>query len=317
MCRLLALLLVAVSMSSVADGYPNRPVKLIMQGAAGSGPDALTRIVAERLERIWKQGVVIVNQPGAGGLIAAELAAAAEPDGYTLFVPTISTFVILPEMHEKVPIDLHRAFAPIGLLAETPMMIGVSPALGVGSLVELAARARKQPNDLFYAANNRGSLPHLTAERWRDLAGAPITFVPYSGAAAGLQDLVGGRVSIIVESFGALAGAVKAGAVKPLAVASSARLANYPNVPTVAETIPGFTAVGWIALAAPSATSRELIRRLNEDLNAALADPELLQRFHDLGAATRPMSPAQIETFILSEEQLWRPVIRQMGLKAR
>lgn len=302
---------------AAAEAYPAKPVKLIVQGAAGSGPDVLARIVAERLERTWKQTILIVNQPGAGGLTAAQSAVGAERDGYTLFVPTITTFVILPEMHDKLPFDLDRDFVPIGLLAQTPMMFAVSPSLGVTSLPQLVAMTRSRPDGLFYAANNRGSLPHLTAERWRAEAGAPMTFVPYAGFTAGLQDLLGGRVSMIVESVGALAGAVTAGTLRPLAVASAARLPSHPDVPTVSETVPGFTAVGWVALAAPSGTPADVIRKISDDLNAAVSDSALVRRFEALGAVAQSMTPARTQEFIRDEQQLWRPVVRHLGLKAQ
>ncbi|MDM0113731.1 tripartite tricarboxylate transporter substrate binding protein [Variovorax sp. J22R133] len=300
-----------------AASWPDKPVKLIVQGAAGSGPDVLARTVASHLEQRWKQAVFVVNQPGGGGLIAAQAAAGAEPDGYTLYVPTITTYVILPEMHDKLPLDLERDFTPIGLVAQTPMMIAVAPSLGVASLSDLVALARSRPDGLFYAANNRGSLPHLAAEMWRDKAGAPMTFVPYAGFAAGLQDLLGGRVSMIVESAGAMAAAVQAGSVKALAVASANRLPAFPDVPTVAETIPGFTAVAWIALVAPGATPPQLIQRISDDLSVALAQPALLRSFETLGAVARPMSPVQAQAFIRAEQQSWQPVVRRIGLKTQ
>ena len=311
------LLCVLLPLISSAENYPSRPVKLIVTGSAGSGPDVLARIVGQQLERRWKEAVLVINQPGAGGLIAAQTAASAEKDGYTLYVPTITSFVVLPEMHDKLPVDLDRDFVPVGLLAQTPMMIAVAPALGVSSLGGLIAHARKSPGQLFYAANNRGSLPHLAAELWRDRSDAPLTFVPYAGFAAGLQDLMGGRVSVIVESVGAMSGAVKAGTVKPLAVASAARLPEYPDVPTISESLPGFTAVAWVALAAPTGTSPDLIRKINEDLNAALSDATLERRFKELGASAHNMTPAQTREFIQTEQQFWRPMVRQIELRSR
>jgi tripartite-type tricarboxylate transporter receptor subunit TctC len=312
--------LCALAVSSPGAGaaeFPAKPVRVITQGAAGSGPDVIARIVAEQLGRVWEQPVVIVNQAGAGGIVAARAAAAAEPDGYTLYVPTITTFVILPEMHEALPVDLERDFVRIGFLAETPMMIAVAPALAASSLAELVALAKRKPGEIFYAANNRGSLPHLTGELLRSRSGAPLTFVPYPGAAAGLQDVVGGRVSMIVESVGALSGPIQSGAIKPLAVASAQRLPNFPDLPTVSETIPGFVAMGWVALMAPAGTPDAIVRKVNQDLNAVLVRPELRQRLQDLGAFVRPMSPAETTAFIRSEQQVWRPLVRQIGLKAQ
>jgi tripartite-type tricarboxylate transporter receptor subunit TctC len=313
----MSLALVLSTPSASALDYPSRPVKIITQGAAGSGPDVIARIVTEELGRLWRQQVVIVNHPGAGGVIAARAAAAADPDGYTLYIPTITTFVIMPEVQNKLPFDMMRDFVQIGFVAETPMMIGVSPALGVGSLQEFVAVAKTKPGKLFYAANNRGSLPHLTGELLRNRTGADVTFVPYAGAAAGLQDLMGGRISMIVESVGALAGAVQGGSVKPLAVASEKRLPSMPDVPTVSEFSPGFEAIGWFVLAAPGRTPAEIVAKANSDLNKVLVQPGLIQRFQELGAFARPMSSEDTSAFIRKEEQVWRPLVRQMGLAAQ
>ena len=246
--------------------------------------------------------------------MAGRAAAMAEADGYTLYAPTITTFVIMPEIQRALPFDLERDFARIGFLAETPMMIAVSPSLGVRSLAELIALAKSRPAELFYAANNRGSLPHLTAEMLRARTGTHLTFVPYQGVAAGLQDLMGGRISVIVESVGALSGPAQAGAIIPLAVASAARLPHLPDLPTVSETVPGFVAMGWFVLMAPSGTPEAIVRKVNHDLNAVLAQPGLRQKLQELGAFVRTMSPGETSEFIRSEQQAWRPLVRQLGL---
>ena len=212
-----------------AQDYPAKPVKIITQGAAGSGPDVIARLVAEELGRHWRQQVLIVNQPGGGGVMAARAASAADPDGYTLYIPTVTSFVIMPEVQRKLPFDMMRDFTQIGFVAETPMMIGVSPAMGVGTLKAFIELSQKRAGSLFYAANNRGSFPHLTGELFRNQTNADVTFVPYAGAAAGLQDLMGGRIAMIVESVGALTGAMQGSSVKPLGVASARRLPNLPE----------------------------------------------------------------------------------------
>ena len=151
-----------------AQDYPAKPVKIITQGAAGSGPDVIARLVAEELGRHWRQQVLIVNQPGGGGVMAARAASTADPDGYTLYIPTVTSFVIMPEVQRKLPFDMMRDFTQIGFVAETPMMIGVSPALRVGTLKAFIELSQKRPSSLFYAANNRGSFPHLTGELFRN-----------------------------------------------------------------------------------------------------------------------------------------------------
>ena len=213
-----------------AEDYPTRSVKLITQGAAASGPDVVARIVAEPLGRLWGQQVVILNHPGAGGSVAARQAASAAADGYTLYMPATSAFIVMPEMFPNLPFHLDRDFVRIGFVAEQPMVIAVAPSLGVNSLQDLIALAKARPGQILYAANARGTLPHLTAERFRKEAGIELRFVPYAGAAAGLQDLVGGRISMIVESLGPFLGAIQGGSLKALAVASAQRLPNFPDL---------------------------------------------------------------------------------------
>jgi tripartite-type tricarboxylate transporter receptor subunit TctC len=313
--RLLALAAVLTfGTTAAASDYPAKPVRLITQGAAGSGPDVITRIVASHLAKRWGQQVLVVNHAGGGGVLAGRAAASADPDGYTLYVPTITTFVIMPEIQSSLPFDLDRDFVPIGFFAETPMMIAAAPSLGVRSLSDLLSVAKSRPKELFYAANNRGSLPHLAAELFRARTGADLTFVPYQGVAAGLQDLMGGRIAVIVESVGALAGAVQSGSVTPLAVASAARLPSLPNLPTVAETVPDFTAMGWFVLTAPRGTPESIVRKVNDDLNTVLGEAELRQRLQNLGAFVRTMSPGETATFIRREQESWRPLVRQVGL---
>jgi tripartite-type tricarboxylate transporter receptor subunit TctC len=297
--------------------YPDRPVRIVTQGAAGSGPDVIARIVADQLARMWGSGVAVVNQSGGGGLIAAQTAAAAEADGYTLYLPTVTSFVILPEMHERLPVDLGRQFVPVGLVAELPLVVAVAPSLGVGTMRELIDRAKAKTGEIFYAANNRGSLPHLTGERLRRQADIELSFVPYPGAAAGLQDLMGGRVQMIIESAGALAGAIKSGAVKPIGVAAPQRLPSLPDVPTVAETLPGFAAIGWLALMAPAGTPKPVLNKIEADLAAILKNVEVRQKIENLGAAIRVLSPAETAQFIKAEETAWRPLVRQLGLKSQ
>jgi tripartite-type tricarboxylate transporter receptor subunit TctC len=314
-CLMLLLAATVLTSGSQANDYPAKAVRIITQGAAGSGPDVITRIVADHLARKWGQQVTILNHSGAGGLAAARAAATADKDGYTLYAPTITTFVIMPEIQPKLPFDLERDFARIGLLAETPMMIAVSPTLGVRTLSEFISLAKRRPGEFFYAANNRGSLPHLTGEMFRARAGVDLTFVPYQGMAAGLQDLLGGRVSMVVESVGALSGAAQTGSIIPLAVASAARLSTHPDLPTVAEALPGFQAVGWFVLMAPSGTPEVIVNQVNRDLNAVLAEPALRKSFEKLGAFVREMSPAETETFIRQEQEAWKPLVKQVGLK--
>ena len=288
-------------------------MKRVSQGAQRSGPDVIAGVRADHLGRLWGQQVLVLGHPGAAGGAAARVAAAAPPDGYTLYMPATSAFVVMPEMLPNLPFDLERDFARIGFVGEQPMAFAVAPALGVNSLAELIARAKARPGEILYAANLRGSFPHLSVELFRRRTGADLTYIPYQGAAGGLQDILGGRISMIAESLPPLFGAIQAGSIKPLAVASVKRLPSFPDLPTVAETSPGFAAMGWFVLLAPAGTPEATLRQVNRDLAKVLEQPEFQKRFQDLGTFVRPMSPAETTEFIRGEQQLWRPLARQLS----
>lgn len=301
--------------SAQADGYPVRPVSIITQTPAGSGPDVIARIVADRLAQLWGQPVTIASRPGAAGLVATQAAAAAAPDGYTLFMPTVSGMVISPEIQSKFPIDFEKAFVPIGIVGETPMAIAVANALGVNSLPELIALAKKRPGEIMFAGNNRGAFPHLTGELLKSGAGIDLRFIPYPGAAAALRDVLGGRISVMIESPSAIPGAFQAGSeLKAIAVTALKRLPSFPDVPTVSETIPGFVAVGWFALLAPAGTPDSVIGKLSRDLGGVLGQSAVTKRFEELGVFARPMSRDESVQFIRRERDMWRPVIKGAGL---
>jgi tripartite-type tricarboxylate transporter receptor subunit TctC len=299
---------------ALAADYPTKPVQVINQAAPGSGTDVLGRIVAEQLAPRLGQQVLIVSRPGAGGLIAAQAAAAAEPDGYTLYMPSSSALMVLPQTHRHLPFDFHRDFVSIGMIGTQPLLIAASPNLGVSTLPELIVLAKKQPGKILYAGNTPGTLPALTGVMLEQRAGIDMTFVPYPGFAAGLTDLKGGRISVIFESLSALAPAVQDGSVKLLAVASEQRLPQFPDVPTVAETLPGFVATGWLAFLARAGTPDSIVQTLGTALRASLADPDLKKKFADLATLPTPMSPAEMQTFIAHEEKNWIPVVQKAGL---
>jgi tripartite-type tricarboxylate transporter receptor subunit TctC len=309
------LLIAAAPPASAAD-YPSRPVKIITQAAAGSGPDVTARIVADKLASRLGQQVVVMNRPGAGGLIAAKAAAEVDPDGYTLYLASGSALTVLPVTHPDLPFSFERDFVPIGMLGQQPMLIAASPQLGVQSLGELIALAKKRPGELFYAGNTPGTVPSLTGEMLKQRAGIDLSFVPYPGFAAALKDLIGGRISVVIESPAAMSGAIQSGSAKLLAVASAKRMAQFPNVPTAAETLPGFEATGWFALFARAGTPETVVQKLSRDLRAALDDRELREKLAKFGTDATKMSPAELRAFILREQKAWLPVIRQAGLKA-
>jgi tripartite-type tricarboxylate transporter receptor subunit TctC len=309
---LLCLLATTASAGSPAQAetYPAAPVKFITQLSAGSGTDPAMRIVIDQLGRIWGQQTVLINQPGAGGAIAARAAATAAPDGHTLYMAVASTFTVLPEIQSNLPFHVND-FVPIGFVGEVPIGIAVSPTFSVNSLPELVSISKRQARGLSIAAGPRGQLPHLTTELFRSRSGGDFTEVFYPGAAQAMSDVISGRVPVIIDG---LAGPVGGGQLKLLAITSTARLASRPGVPTVSETLPGFAASGWFALVAPPGTPAAIVEKVNRDLRTVLAQEDVKQKLAALSVSTRVMSPQELGDFISSERQLWTPVIKRIGV---
>jgi tripartite-type tricarboxylate transporter receptor subunit TctC len=319
-CRLIAASLLALPVIATAataaraEDYPSHPVRLISDSAPGSAIDVAMRIIADGLSRVWGQQAVLVNQPGAGGAIAARAVASAAPDGYTLGMMALSAFVALPGAADNLPIEVPRDFVVVGPLGGAPLFITAAKWLGVKTLPDLIALAKRRPGELAYGANGRGRLTNLTGELLQAKAGIKLLMVPYSGGTTQvLNDMMGGRIALTFDSYSGIAGAVEAGAVHPLAVAAPKRVALFPDLPTVAETLPGFEASGWQALLAPLGTPPPVVQKANADLNRAISEPDIVERLGRLGREAHPMSPQETEAFIVAEQQKWAPILKQLG----
>jgi tripartite-type tricarboxylate transporter receptor subunit TctC len=296
-----------------AQEWPTRPVTLITPAAAGNSPDVVTRIIAEKLTQIWKQQVVVLNRPGAGGLIAAQAAAGVEKDGYSLYATQASTFNVLPvEQEGKMPFDLSKAFVSIGFIGEQPIAVGVNKDIPAKNVADLIALANKTPDGMLFGATNRGGQAHLTGELFRDRSKANVSFVHAAGAAVSLNDVIAGRLPIMFEALAGLNPGIQSGDVRVLGVASAKRLPNLPDLPTIAETVPGVVSSGWILLMAPAGTPEHVIQKVNADLRKVTAMPDVIARLHQLGTYSRDLTPAQTEEFIRSEEKLWHPIVRDL-----
>ena len=299
-----------------AQTYPAKTVTLISDAAAGSSPDVTTRLVAEGLSKIWGQQVIVVNRPGANGSISARAAAEAAPDGYTLFVPSLSTFVASHTVAENLPVKVPHDFLPIGFTADQPMFITVSPAVHADTLAEFIALAKKEPGKLSVAVSGIGRLTHLTSELLQSRAGIHFTSIPYThGMSNALADAASGRVSLVIENFAAVIGGVKGGQLKLMAVASAQRLPDFPNVPTVAETLPGFSATGWQAVLAPVGTPKPIVDKISADLAQVVSGAEFKKRMAALGGYPRAMTPDQVQAFITKEQETWLPIVQRVSKK--
>lgn len=298
-----------------AQGFPSAPVKITVAVGPGSSPDVILRVVGEHLSRLWGEQVVVINQPGGAGSVAIRAVAAQPPDGLSLYMALASNFIALPELQANFPVDVVRDFVPIGFVGDHPMVIAASADLGVGTLPELMALAKKRKGELNVAAGNRGSILHLTSEWLRIAGGIDVTLLHYPAASQAITDVLGGRVHIMVDAITSMKGAIDAGRIKPLAVAAKKRLYNFPDLPVVADTFPGFEAMGWFALMAPPGTPAPLARKIGDDLRKVLAGPELQKRFEDLGTYIRPTTPEELTSFIVEQQQIWRPVIAETAKK--
>jgi tripartite-type tricarboxylate transporter receptor subunit TctC len=296
--------------------YPDKPVTIISDAPPGSTPDVDARFIAEGLSKRWGEQAVIINHAGANGSIAARAAADATADGYTLYMPSLSTFVALKSMAPNLPLMLPRDFLPIGFTAENPMFIAVSPNLGVSTLPELIALAKKKPGTISIAVTGVGRLTDLTGRLLQERAGIELLPVPYNaGPAAALSDVGAGRVSMIIEGYSGIVGAVKAGQVKLIAVASSKRLPQFPDLATVAETIPGFSATGWQVLVAPLGTPAAIIDKVEADLAKVVEDPDFQKRLANVGSYSYAMNAKEAQAFVEQQQATWLPVLQKIPMK--
>jgi tripartite-type tricarboxylate transporter receptor subunit TctC len=313
--RIVVLSVSAIASSAVhAQNYPDKPVTFISDAAAGSSPDVALRIVADALGKIWGQNAVVVNHPGANGSIGARAASEAIPDGYTLYAPALSTFVALPSVAPNLPVKLPRDFLPIGFIADQPMFFSVSPSSGVTTLPQLIERAKKDPGAMSIAVSGVGRVTHLTGLLMQQQAGITLTPVPYTGGpGAALSDVASGRVSMIIEGFSGVIGAVNAGQVKLIAVASAKRLPEFPDLPTVSETLPGFAAGGWLLVAAPLGTPAAIVSKVSADLIKVINDPDVEKKLIVTGSYGRAMTPEETQAFVEKQQTTWLPLLQKVS----
>jgi tripartite-type tricarboxylate transporter receptor subunit TctC len=306
----LAAAIAATAAPARADDYPNKPIRIISDSAPGSAVDVTFRVVMERLGKELGQQIVPVDQPGASGAIAAHAASEAVPDGYTLFAPALSLFISLPGKAANLPVVLPRDFLPVASLLDQPMFICASAKSGIKTLADLITRAKQEPGRVGFATTGIGRITHLTGLLLQSRAGIKLQVVPYTGGpAAALTDVIGGRVPMIIEGYSGLAGAIQAHTITVLAVASRRRLPDFPNLPTAAETFPGFAAGGWQGIVAPLGTPQTAIQKINIAMKNVLAEPDLARQMALRGAYVDAMTPAEVNEFINGQQAQWKPVL--------
>jgi len=312
---------VVASEARAQSDYPNKPVRIVVDSAAGSANDATLRILADKLSRMWNQQVLTLNQPGAGGGISARVAATSPNDGYTLYMPATSPFLALPGapgVAPNLPIELPRDFVAISLVLEQPLYIGASHKSGINSIAQVIAMAKQKPGEVSYAATGRGRLTHLTMELLQARTGTKLQLVPYAGGPAqAMNDVMSGRVPLVLDGYAGLAPAIKGDLIKGLASTSLKRPPGFENLPTIAETIPNFFVGAWNVMLAPVGTPDAIVRKVNADLRTALDDPEVNAKLAANGAYVRHLTPAEVTSFVQNEQKTWRPILEKLASEAK
>jgi tripartite-type tricarboxylate transporter receptor subunit TctC len=298
-----------------AQPYPNRPVRIIVPTPAGGPVDVMARILANALPPFLGQNVIVENRAGAGNTLGSKAAAAADPDGYTLLVSAASGLIMSPMVFKNAGYD-ENSFAPVALIAETPQVLVAYPGAPFNSVAELVAYAKANPGKLNYSTGGAGTLPHLTAELFKQLSGTDIVHVPYKGGGPALTDVVAGQVPMTFDTAGTSLQFIRDGKLKALAVSNPTRLPELPNVPTMPEL--GYGAINsgaWIAFLAPLNTPSAILARLNQAANAALASPQMKEALTRLSAQPRGGTPDDLARHMKAEHDKWGPIVAKLGLK--
>ena len=308
--------LVALVVSISAHAFPTKPVKIIVAFPPGGGTDIVARLLAPRLGEAWGQAVIVENRAGASGTVGTEAAARADPDGHTLFMATMGNMTANQHLYPKMTVDPLRAFAPITKVVDVHFVFLANPALPAKGVQELIELAKKRPGEIAYSSSGPGGAPHLAMELFKRRAGIDLQHVPYKGSGPSMNDLIGGRVMLTMDSLVQTLPHIKAGRLKALAVLGPRRTALLPEVPTIAESgLPGYALTNWFGLLAPAATPKQVLIQLNGDVLKILKQEDLQKKIADLGADVVGNSAEEFGAEMRAESAQWAEVIKAAGIR--
>jgi tripartite-type tricarboxylate transporter receptor subunit TctC len=299
-----------------AQAYPSRPVRVIVPFGPGGGTDIVARLIGQWLSERTGQQFVIENRPGAGGNLGTEAVVRATPDGYTLALIGAPS-AINATLYEKMSFNFIRDIAPVAVIVRFPNVLVLNPSVPAKTVPEFIAYAKANPGKLNMSSPGVGSTPHVAGELFKMMAGVNIVHVPYRSVAAGLTDMIAGQVQVTFGTTASTIEYVRAGTLRALAVTTTDRSEALPELPTIAESVPGYEASAWFGMGAPKDTPVEIIGKLNVEINASLADPKLKARIADLGGVAVTGTPADFGTLIAEETEKWAKVVRFSGAKAK
>ena len=298
-----------------ADDFPNKPIKIVVGFPAGQGTDTIARALTPKLQAELGQALIVENKAGAGGILGQQAAATAAPDGYTILFTSAGPMAVNPGVYEKLPYDPVKDYAAIAGVINVPLVLVANAALPAKNVKELAAMAKAKPGEVNFASSGNGVTNHLAMEMLANAAGVKMTHVPYKGSPAALTDLMGGSVSVMFDTPVSVLPHIKSGRLKALAVSGSTRIAALPDVPTVAESYPGFSAVSWMAFVAPAKTPAPIVAKLSEAVIKVVNTPDMQKYFLAQGVEPMPMTSVELGKFIKSEVEKWGKAAKAAGAK--
>lgn len=307
--------LMLTSSSAAGQAWPNRPVKFIVTQAAGGTPDIIARMVADKLGQAIGQQVIVENRPGGANAIGAGVVARAAPDGYTFLSATAAALVTNPYTFKTLPYDAQKDFVPVSMMASTPFFVLVNPDVPAKTFPELIALAKAKPGSLSVATDGQRNFSGMLTAWIAKLAGVSLNQVPYSAMPQGIQDTLAGRVQVAILAVASAAPHIQSGSLRALATSSAKRVPGYEQIPPVADTFPGFDFIGWFVVVAPTGTPKDVIGRVNYEMDKILKDPELRARWQPLGFYTEGAgTPESTGKYIKAQYEAWGNVVREIGL---
>jgi len=313
--RVMGAAMACLALNAHAQSYPSKPIRIIIPFPIGGIADVFARIIGGKLNEAWGQPVVIENRAGAGGNIAAEFVAKSPPDGYTLVVGSIGTHAVNVSLFKKIAFDPVKDFAPISMMLEADGLLVLHPSVPAKTVKDLIALAKSRPGQIIYASAGNGTAGHLSGELLKSMAKVDMVHVPYKGNVPAITDLIGGQTSLLFATMPTVLPHVKSGRLNAIAVTGAKRSPAAPEVPAIAETLPGYDVTNWVGAFAPAGTPREVVNKLHAEIVRVMQAPEIQQRLLIEGAKFTPLTPEQFGGFVKSEIAKWAQVIQQSGIR--
>lgn len=299
-----------------AKGYPTKPIRWVVPSTPGDGSDVTGRLLADRLSRDLGQPVIVENRPGAGGVLGSDAVAKSVPDGHTMIVGNAGSHGVNGGIYPKLPYDIVKDFVPVGLICTTPNVMVVNPELKVSSVAEFVAYAKANGGKVNYASGGVGSSAHLSAELFKSLAGVEMTHIPYKGSAPAVAAVLAGESQVMIGNLPPWAAQIKAGKARALAVTTAKRHPSLPEVPALAEALPGFETLAWFGVLAPAGTPKAIVDRMNSAINQALEQPEIKARLATLSCDPAPVTPEAFASRVSGDVARWKKLAAEKNIRA-